>query len=681
MKGDFVSSYKTKYLVAILFCLISSLSAQMTESSLNIFEKMAMRDLTIYKKMIANEQSITPNQEMYDVKYYSINLIPNPTTEMLKGTIEIVAEVLSLSLDSMEFNFWEGMTITDLYLSSLPDHRLSYFNNDDILSIDLDSTFQQAELIALTVIYEGYPQNSGYNSFAFDTYNGDPMIWTLSAPYGARAWWPCKDVPSDKADSLDIRVTVPNDLIVASNGTLRETNTLGDTTTYWWHEQYPISTYLVSLAIHPYTVSYDNYFYNDTTDTMEIHFYMFPNHHDHYAALNAKTKDMISCFVNLFGEYPFVEEKYGHAEVVPSHFGAVEHQTCTSFDFTYFITPFWIEWMINHELAHQWWGNLVTCKDFHHIWLNEGFATYSSAFWYEYLEGPGAASEYMMDNGYYLGPGTVYVENPNDFEIIFDTNLTYLKAAFVVHMLRHVVTDTVFFKILKTYASSPQHQYGSATTEDFQAICEQLSGMNLQKFFQQWIYEEYYPFYEYHWTVSPDSIGFKVNLVIDQVQQRRVAQNAPIFWMPIDIKMTTDSYDTTFVIWDSLESQSFEFYLEQEPHTIELDPGNWILKQSEEITGIVVSTESIPEKFTLFQNFPNPFNSTTMINYQLPVTSNVKISIYNLIGQKVATLVNERKIVGYHRVEWDASGFASGIYYYRIVAGDFQDVKNMILIK
>jgi hypothetical protein len=394
------------------------------------------------------------------------------------------------------------------------------------------------------------------------------MIGTLSEPFGARVWWPCKDVNSDKADSVDIRVTIPNDLIVASNGTLREKNIEGNLTTYWWHEQYPIATYLVSVAIYPYRVYYDDYLYNDDADTMKIHFYVFPDNYERYHEINAQVKDMISFFSQIYGEYPFIEEKYGHADYLTG--GAMEHQTCSSF-------AFWGEFVYAHELAHQWWGDLVTCDSFHHIWLNEGFATYSEALWFEHAY-PEAitASEYMMTYRLYQGAGTVYLEDPMT-EPIFHGGLTYNKAAWVMHMLRYVVGNDVFFEILKTYGSSPEHRYGTATTDEFQAICEQVSGLDLEKFFQQWIYEEYYPHYAYGWNLKPVENGYHVNLGIEQIQE-----NTVLFRMPIDVRITTSSYDTVFVVWDSLQSQTFEFFVDEEPVNVEIDPNNWILKKSEE---------------------------------------------------------------------------------------------------
>jgi len=531
-------------------------------------EKIVEQKTRYYKRMMLCEQQKTANQEDYDVKYYALDLTPDPTTSILSGAVQVVGEVVSPTLDHVELNFWDGMSITDVHCPNSPNVPLNYQRSNDILSVDLDKTYLQGEKFDLMVAYNGRPQNSdisyfGTASFHFDTYNGNPMIWTLSEPFGARAWWPCKDVPSDKADSVDIRVTVPGYMIVASNGTLRETVPIGGKTMYWWHEKYPIVTYLVSLAIHPYEVHYDDYLYNDGADTMKIHFYTFSGNYNQYSAINSRVKDMIACFSQLFGEYPFVEEKYGHADCLWG--GGMEHQTCTSFGI-------WNEPTYAHELAHQWWGDMITCDSFHHIWLNEGFATYSQALWYEHAYPPYTSSEYQMANSLYFGPGTVYVENPEN-EAIFDRELSYRKASWVLHMLRHVVGDNTFFYILRTYYASPACRHGTATTEEFQAICEQVSGMDLEKFFHQWIYEEYFPRYSFSWTWVQNGSEYDIELELRQTQT-----NA-LFWMPVDVTVSTASGETTFVVWDSLQTQSFQLSVSSKPMDLEIDKNNWILKQ------------------------------------------------------------------------------------------------------
>jgi hypothetical protein len=857
----------------------------------------------VYTKIAQDKGQITTNQNDFDITYYFLDLKPNPETSVLTGVVSVEGKINSSSLDHIELNFWNGMNILDIHLTQNPENQLYYTHNDDILYISLDRTYQYNEKFSVTIGYNGQPQNSPYNSFDFGIKDGKPMIWTLSQPYGARAWWPCKDTPSDKADSVDIRVTVPDDLIVVANGKLLNKTISGGEAVYWWRERYPIVTYLISLAIHPYIVSYDDFLYNNKTDTMKIHFYMFEENYEQYFDINAQTKHMMALYTDLFGPYPFLDEKYAHADFLGG--GAMEHQTCSSFGF-------WNEWVVAHELAHQWWGDYITCENFNHIWLNEGFATYCEALWYEHLNGPGTASYYQMTTNLYLEEGTIYVEDPQN-EDIFDGGLSYRKASWVLHMLRHVVGDDMFYDIMKTYYSSDFHKYNNATTQDFQMICEQISGIKLDKFFNQWIYEEYYPRYSINWNWTEIGSNYEIELQIKQEQKNH------LFWMPIDVTITTRDGEYTFIAWDSLESQNFSFVIPSEPLSLQIDKDDWILKTVQEqivnptfnrgillvngvdfdaygapiraayeskafwgdfpisfwdcfnppeedypstlpdplgfgripaevlkqfstviwignnyqgdinswlqtsilpylnsggniflisrhgqdfidedmrqylginwaenttntlancisdFTGLVsmaftdvqssnavfdikfsddestlifketisfsgeramgvwkkpgsggvyrpdggqfvfisgrpyrfinqelrVNCEYILENFfgeskisaiaeednliikmyRLSQNYPNPFNPRTIINYELPITNYVELNIFNILGQKVAILVSEKQEAGKYQVHWNGSGFPSGIYYYRIKAASFEDVKKMILIK
>ena len=389
------------------------------------------------------------------------------------------------------------------------------------------------------------------------------MIWSLSEPYAARTWWPCKDLPRDKADSADIVITVPNNLIVASNGTLREeTEISGDRKRFWWHEKYPIATYLISIAIYPYRVYYDEYT-SLTGETMPLNFYVFPENYDRNYSDYAQTKTMIHAFATLYGEYPFVEEKYGHAEFLGWASG-MEHQTLTSLNGSG-------ETLIAHELSHQWWGDMVTCHTFHDIWLNEGFATYSEALWMEWRYGKDRFHNYQK-NRFYYGSGTIYVEDPQH-DNIFSYNLSYRKASCVLHMLRHVVGDSTFFEILHTYYNDPQRKYGTVTTEQFQQICEDVSGMNLEDFFQQWIYEEGYPYYQYAYNAKPvaEDKYYFFGLV------KQVQNFGPIFKMPVDVTISMAGGDTTFSVWVQNETDTFSVILPENPTAVTLDKDDWIL--------------------------------------------------------------------------------------------------------
>lgn len=524
-----------------------------------------------YRQIQLAEAKQTPNQERYDVIYYGIDLTINPTQEKVMGTVQLRAGVVDDPIDHMEVDLLGNMTVSQVTVSGA---TTSFTHQNNLIDIDLDSSYTSGEIIDVAIEYSGNPAASGLGSFGFDSHAGKPMIWSLSEPYGARNWWPCKDQPVDKADSVDIRVTVPKGMIVASNGSLREVMDNGDTETYWWHEGYPIVTYLVSVAIYEYAI-YSDYFKYSPTDSMEIKFFVFPDHLGDVQTNYAKTKDMLGIFSDLFGPYPFIEEKYGHAEFVWG--GGMEHQTCTSLGG-------WSEVLIAHELAHQWWGDMITCRDFHHIWLNEGFATYSEALYWEQVAGKEAYFN-DMNRKQYFGDGTIYVPDPSNVGRIFHRGLSYHKASWVLHMLRNVVGDSTFFDILQAYYDS-EYRHGTAVTEDFQAICESVSGMELNWFFQEWIYQAGHPQYEFLWTSQESDSGYLVDAYIRQVQTR-----FSLFKMPVDIWVTTspDSVTTERVMVDG-EKEHFQTLVFTEPTDVQLDKENWVLKKVTNITTPIVSS-------------------------------------------------------------------------------------------
>lgn len=494
----------------------------------------------------------TANQNDWDVHHYDLDLNVDPSTHVLSGTVTTAAEVVAATLTQMQFQL-TGLTVS---AATAGGSSTTWSRTSTILTVDLDRTYTTGETVTVAVTYSGNPAGE---AFGWSSFGGSDMIWTLSEPFGARSWWPCKDLNIDKADSVDIRVTVPDPLIVASNGVLQSTTPSGGWTTYHWKTTYPISTYLVSMAIHPYTV-FSHTYTPMAGGSMPVDYYVYPSHYSAVQATYALTVPMIGAFAGGYGEYPFVDEKYGHAEFVWG--GGMEHQTLTSLGG-------YSEDLISHELSHQWWGDHITCQDFHHIWLNEGFATFSEAYWKEQTEGIDTYHLYM-DAAAYYGSGTIYVEYPA-IEDIFDTNLSYNKASWVPHMLRHVVGDTDFFAGLAAYRAA--YGMGTATTEQFRDVMANVSGKNLDAFFQQWIYGEYFPVYRPSWTESSPGT---IDLTIEQAQT-----NTGLFTMPIDVRVTTSGGTFDFTVDNSLATQDYQLSVTGDVQSVEIDPDHWILRQVE----------------------------------------------------------------------------------------------------
>ena len=615
-------------------------------------------------KMQVHDDARTENMELYDVTFYDLQIELNPITDILSGTTTILAEVVGGSLSTMDLNLLSNMNVS---AATAAGNVASFVHSSNVLTVTLDRTYQTGEMVTVSVDYSGNPEG---DNFGWDSYGGDPLIWTLSEPFGARDWWPCKDLNTDKADSVDLHVTVPDDLIVASNGLLESTTVPAPgKKTFFWKERYPIPTYLVSLAIHPFATFSNTYTGLDGTTTMPVDYYVIPSYLGQAQMGYPVTVDMLEAFSGGFGEYPFINEKYGHA-----HFpwgGGMEHQTLTSLSYSAYS-----EHIISHELGHQWFGDMVTCADFHHIWLNEGFASWTEAYWLEMSVGTAAYREEMNDAAYY-GDGTIYVENPNNFWEIFDYNLTYLKASWVPHMLRGVLGDEDFFAGLLAYREA--FEYDSATTEQFRDVFEEVSGRDLDNFFQQWIYGAGHPHYSVNYSTEMISGSTVVQVRIEQTQ------NEPVFDMTLELKIDQMLGNQNFTIENNQRVQYYSFTIPGSVSGVQLDPNGWVLCQIN-YGGASDVPSLVKDEPRLLPNVPNPFNPSTNIIYALPADAQVRLSVYDLSGRLVRTLENGQKAAGEHSVRWDGRdgqglAQASGMYFVRLNAGGKTGLRKITLVQ
>jgi aminopeptidase N len=616
-----------------------------------------------------------PGDSKIDITYYGLDLTVTTNPNYLTGIVTIGIKADTTSINSCFLDLQNALSVNSVLLNGSP---AVYSHTNHKLNITLDRTYIEGEYFTVIVYYQGVPGTSGFGSFMFGTHSGTPIIWTLSEPYGAPDWFPCKDTPADKADSSDVWITVADNFIAVSNGTLESvTNNGNGTITYYWKNSYTIAHYLISLAITNY-YQYDTYFHYAPNDSMVINHYVYPESFNSIKVYLDETANMLEVFSDRYGLYPFINEKYGHAEI--GWGGAMEHQTCSSMGF-------WGTGVVSHELAHQWYGDMITCKDWHHIWLNEGFATYSEAVYIEAKSGKAAYNNKIASemNQARTAQGTIYVQDITNIWEIFNGARSYAKGACVLHMLRGVVGDSTFFDLMRTYSSHPSVSYGVAVTEDFQAIAESVYGQSLNYFFQQWIYGEKYPVYSLSW--SKTSIGgnmYQINLNITQT----VNPNPAYFTMPVQIKFNFASSDTIVTLFNNAQSQDFQFDVVGNPVSINFDPGNWILKTLQSVTEVEDMYQ--PLSYSLEQNYPNPFNPSTTIKFQIANSGLTSLKVYDLLGKEVATLVNEEMPAGSHQVEFNShSGLPSGevrdlnsgVYFYKIESGNYTETKKMVLIK
>lgn len=646
--------------------------------SLNLFAQSSGNycstgKIDFYSKLKKIDYVEYPGDQNIDVTYYKLDLEIDYDTKHLSGEVTVKAKSLINDLQSFYLDLQDHFTIESVTLNNT---TLNTTLQNDKLEITLNQPYQINEEFEVVVKYNGTPGSSGFGSFEFSDHNGSPAIWTLSEPYGASDWFPCKDTPADKVDSSDVWITADNFFVSVSNGTLEEEIDNGNgTKTYKWKNRYPIAQYLISLAMTNYQVYQNDFEYTPGKYLPVVH-YNYPENFDSTRKSDLdKTNGMLNIFSNLFGPYPFLEEKYGHAEF--GWGGGMEHQTISSMGY-------FGEGVVAHELAHQWFGDKITCANWQNIWLNEGFASYSEAL---YVENKVNETEYNSKINYFMNIarnaiGSIYVSDISSVGSIFNYERSYAKGAVVLHMLRKVLGNEIFFTTLKQYLSNPDLAYNVATTEDFQAVCEEVSGIDLEYFFSEWIYGENYPRYSYTWSNSYLGNGkFKIYLNVSQSMNT----NPKYFTMPIDVKITTVTGDTTINIFNDALSQDFEIIINSKPKNLELDPDNWIIKDILNVVAVDDNKLNIPKRLNLYQNYPNPFNPETTITYSIPFLDNkstsVNLSVFNLLGRKVKTLIHKEQSPGNYKIIFNANNLPSGIYYYRLKLGNFSETKKMILLK
>lgn len=615
----------------------------------------------------APRNSLPANRAGFDVTYYRLDLRVSITPAYLRGRTTIKAVSRSAQLDSLTLDLASPMNIDSIVSGSA---HLQFIRHPSTVTIILNRSYGHGEMVVLDVYYQGMPVSTGFGSFEFGVHQNVPWVWTLSEPYGARDWWPCNDHPMDKADSVDILVTCRPDFKAASNGRLTSVTSNPDSTrTFEWRHRYPIATYLVFVSLTNYA-EFTNWYRYSSVDSMPVVNYVLPEHLADALDSLPRVIPMLHIFSDLFGLYPFISEKYGHAEF--GRGGAMEHQTMTSM-----MRSAYDERALAHELAHQWFGNLVTCAGWPHLWLNEGFASYAEAIYAEARYGPARYRERILDDMRIArtGIGPVIKHDTSVVRQFFDQRTVYRKGSSILHMLRGVIGDSLFFAALRAFVHEPGLRFGVATSEDFQRVCERVSGRSLGWFFSQWLYGENYPRYSYSWHVEPEGDMFAVVCTISQTTG---TANPAFFRMPIPLRMSNGIRDTTITVINNSSPQVFRLRTAFPPTHVGLDPDDWILK---DILQPSSAGENEHRSFRLLQNYPNPFNASTKIKFFIPASSHVRLGVYDLTGRLVSTILDELCAQGEHAVEFDGDGLASGPFFYRIEAGSFTKTRYMMLLK
>ncbi len=621
-----------------------------------------------FKKMVNQERAAAlkrllkqplANTGNYDVKYHRLNLSPSLTSRQLTGDVTTYFEPLQ-DLSQMEFDFSDQMTVNQV---SWHNQNLTFSQTNNRLIINFPQTISTGILDSVKISYQGLVPNTGLDSYSVTTHGSNiPVVWTLSEPYGAKDWWPCKQDLTDKADSVEIIVNYPKmangqEMYAVSNG-LKTADLVfynsNDPTEYKmtkWKHRYPIAAYLVAFAITNYTKFSQN---AGITQTFPIDNYVYPENLTTAQNQSVNFVPVMNYFENTFGPYPFNLEKYGQIQF--GWGGGMEHQTAT------FVANY-NRSLIAHELAHQWFGDAVTCGSWHDIWLNEGFATYSEALTREALDGTTAFDYWKIDaNNTITGEpdGSVYVQDTTDVWRIFSWRLSYQKGAMVLNMLRSNLGDTHFFQGIRNYFNHKKFQY--AKTPDFKAEMVAESGQNLDEFFNDWIYGQGYPTY----TITVTRIGAGQYDVL--VHQTTSDASVDFFEMKLPFKFTDNNGQVFETKLDNTTNdQHFTVQTGFEIDNVFFDIHHDIVKGPTTLN-TVLKIDLLNEN--TFSVFPNPAKTYLSIENTSanPIES---VDIISLDGKKVLKIKT-----GFENI--DTNHLPKGIYLLQIRTTSGLSVKKLI---
>jgi aminopeptidase N len=654
------NAMKTSRLIFYFFCFASMAQAQsITHSSGLMPDEKKFKDIVL-SEMRANAGKLSPRRTQtvsdYHVLYHRCEWRVDPAKNYIAGTITTYFRPLTANFDSIRFDLSNALTVDSVLFHS---STVTFHHVADIITAALPFTIPLSTSDSVTVYYKGVPPSSGFGSFIQGVHNGHPVMWTLSEPYGASDWWPCKNSLSDKADSIDIIVTTPGGNKVASNGKLISVTSSGTDLVFHWKHRYPIATYLICFATTNYA-EYSHQVPYGATSTFVQNF-VYP---EDSATAASQTTDIIpvmQLYDSLFGVYPFANEKYGHAQF--GWGGGMEHQTMT------FVTAFFHE-LIAHELAHHWFGDKVTCASWRDIWLNEGFATYLAGLTYEHMFN---GQWWMTFKASRIGnitsvpDGSVWCSDTTSVNRIFDGRLTYDKGAMILHQLRWVIGDSAFFAAVRNYLSDPALSYGFAHTSDLVKHFEILYAQKLNWYFNDWFTGEGYPSYQITWSQTANN---EVSLTVNQTQS---SSSVSFFALPLPIEFKSGLHDTIVRLNNIRSGQSFSFNLPFTVDSVKFDPQLWLITRNNTVNYANAVNENEP--IQQISIFPNPAHDNLQITVSRPM-ANSSLQLVDITGR----IAKDMPMNGVKSVFMDIGGIAKGNYVLRF-SSDKLTVNKKIVVK
>ncbi|PWN69169.1 peptidase M1 [Chryseobacterium phosphatilyticum] len=605
---------KKLYLLMLGFLISQQFYGQKTE--LNI-DRKGLKDKEMKSfatKMAAG--NINANTLNYDLQYQRMDVTLDPAVNSISGAVTSHFKP-NQAIGSIYFDMNNTLTVSQVQYhgANLTFQQLATKE----IKIDFPASIPANTLDSLTIKYSGVPSPT-YSAFLAGSQGGTPIISTLNEPYGAQDWFPTKQSLNDKIEKFDFKITTPQQYSVAANGKLMSESIQNGQKLTFWRTMYPTPAYLIALSITNFVKL------NDTIGNPPFPFvnYIFPSTNNNNASLTniQWTKQIMNTFENYFGAYPFRNEKYGHMEYING--GGMEHQTMSSM-------AGWSKTLIAHELAHQWFGDKVTCGAWNDIWLNEGFATFGEHVAYEKLimSNPEFMSYLSGQIDYITSStgGSTYVPDASLTSVnrIFDSRLSYAKGGYVLRMLKWILGDDIFYQAIKDYHARPALAYNYVRTSDFNASLLQSTGKDFTEFFNDWIYGQGQPTYKIKWKQT----GNQILLNVTQTQSH---SSVSFFEMPLPIKVNGTGGQTAYLVLNNnSNNQNFVEAVSFPIASVQFNYEYQMLEKNSTVTQDNTLSVSSVEK-NEFALYPNPAKTEL---YLKGISKPAAFSIHSIDGKLV----------------------------------------------
>lgn len=585
-----------------------------------------------------------PRYADYDLRHVDLTLDLDFERSGIEGVVRFDFNSSRAGVDSLLLDLVDEMEVISV---TREGRAVPYRHARRLLVLALDPPLADEEEASIEVRYRGTPVFDGFLGLQFQTHpglsgEGIPVVQSLSETNAAPSWWPCKDVTHDKF-SADVSLTVPEGYLATSNGILVASGP-ADTGRrfYHWRALTPLPSYLIAVTATNFVTWSDTYTPTSGAPGMPVRYYAYPEDETKARAVWARTPEMIAHFAGRFGEYPFTEEGYGMVEF--NWGGAMEHQTLSSMGaFLFNADLYGNERVVAHELAHQWWGDLVTVGHWDDIWLQEGFATYGEVLWFEHAGGDSAYLAHLRTR--VPPPGREFEGTLYRPTYTFNSTV-YFKGAWVLHMLRYLLGDEPFFHALREYRRNLA--VGTSGTELFRELLEQTTQRDLGGFFEAWVYGTGRPIYELFWTSAARDEGVDVDVRLRQIQREEP------FAMPLELVAIFDNAPAETTTVESFERESaFRLHYSREPNRILLDPRDRVLKRVELLVGPAGIDEPATSPAPHLVAFgPNPTSGRTRFQLETPLRNRAVLHIVDATGRTVRRLEGDGSAVE-TTLEWD----------------------------